>query len=285
VARAPGGWFGPVVFWDGPAGPSSALPDCPDGYVLSSDLHHGVNEPPGGCGCACSAINQACGTNTVLHIHSDQTCNPLNMCTNATLTTTCDSVGGCSGSQGSLDAAKPTPTGGSCMPDVADRPPASWQFDSRLCMTSGAYTCDDPALVCAPTPTPPYVSQLCVTKVIGDAQSPPECPAEYPTSYGPLYHTITDQRACTECICSGVTGGACNGTLTLNTLDGCSGNSFHYTLGSGCKNFDLGPGNVHPTSVGAQYTLTAGTCTVVTMSQPDSGHAFGTGQKTVVCCQ
>jgi hypothetical protein len=82
-----------------------------------------------------------------------------------------------------------------------------------------------------------------------------------------------------------VTGGSCNGTLTLNTLDGCSGNSFQYTLGSGCKKFDLGSGNVHPSSVGAQYTLTAGTCTVVTMSQPDAGHAYGTGQKTVVCCQ
>ncbi|HET7544780.1 MAG TPA: hypothetical protein VFK05_33160 [Polyangiaceae bacterium] len=283
MPAAPQGWVGPKAFWDAMAVPGEAPPPCPDGYTNPLDRHHGVIEPPGGCQCSCSAINQSCATITGLKIYPDQTCGTQS-CVSTTLTTTCNPVMGCTGSQGSMEALKPTPTGGTCTPTIAKRPDPTWQYDSRLCEPSGTYVCDDPTQVCAPTPPPPYASRLCMVSQVSATSTIPQCPEGYPNQTL-LYEKIANNRGCTDCVCGGVTGGSCGGKLLVSTRPDCSDHPYDYPLGSGCQPFNLGPGNIRPTSITVQTSVTTpGTCSITTQSQPDDGRAVESGPVTVVCC-
>ncbi len=161
---------------------------------------------------------------------------------------------------------------------------ASWLNDARLCEANDASVCEDPGQVCAPTPPSPYLSQLCVMRVIGAGQTPPQCPAGYLTANEALYARFSDTRGCSECGCSGVTGGSCSGKFVMSSGSDCNG-SVDYTPGSLCKPFDLGPGaGVQPTHVGNQFTVVPGNCSVASPPQ-GTGRAEPSGQVTVVCCQ
>ena len=272
------GWIGPVAFWEGNATTPSNPPPCPEGYEKPVDLHRGVNNPPGGCKCTCKPMGQACGANTKLQIFDDYACKQE--CSHSS-PLVCDPVSGCTGSQGSLTAPKSAPTGGTCEPSYSEFPEATWQKDARLCSPSNV--CHDPAQACAPTPGAPYPSQLCVTRRVLENRPIPDCPSDYPDQTL-LYETKTDGRGCTTCTCGAVTGGLCSGTLTINWGSEC-GTGYDYTLGTGCQMFNLGQGPIHPTLIGTRYSLTPGTCTVTTQSQPDEGVAKESGPVTVVCCQ
>ena len=174
-----------------------------------TDVHRGLNAAAGACKCTCVAEGQVCDSGTKLEFFTDMGC--ATPCA-TTSVHSCDAVSGNCGSQGSLRGAVPVATGGSCQPTVTMPTPASWQWDARICEASNARTCDDPALVCAPPPAAPYVSRLCVFSVILEAQSPPACPAEYPAAHEPLDATLSDDRGCSACACSSVSGGTCTGT-------------------------------------------------------------------------
>ena len=282
VPAAPSDWFGPIAFWEGKAGNPSDLPDCPPGYGRPRDLHRSLNAPPLSCDCTCSAEGQTCDENTTLQIYSDLMCE--SPC--ATLSPkACSAVSNCTGSQGSLKAAVPTPSGGTCAAHVSPKTDPTWDYDSRICQPNSAAQCDDPNLTCAPVPQLPYTTARCVAQVVMDGQAPPDCPSDYPKGHTVLYDDFTDGRGCTDCGCGSVSGGSCKGsTLTLSVDTECGGTVAPYTVGSPCTQFNLGSGNVHPTSVGGTYTVTAGTCDVATPATP-TGSATASGNFTVVCCK
>lgn len=281
VPKPPATWNGPMAFWDDVAGAPDPLPGCPEGYTKPTDWHHGVDQPTEGCRCTCTATDQVCSTNTTLNIYADQRCEGVPCGTVSPVM--CDAVPGCIDSQGSLKAAIPTPSGGFCKDTITPPTPAAWQYDSRLCSTNGATVCEDRSQVCAPPPTSPYLSRLCVSTVISADTPIPECPAEYSKLKKTVYKTFADNRICSPCTCSAVTGGSCAGKLSISAETDCS-SGVEYKLGAGCQPFTLLGNNVHPTSVGAQYTVTGGDCKVVSPSST-VGNAPTTGSATVVCCQ
>ena len=281
VPGAPGGWVGPIAFWEGTAGVPSALPACPAGYASATDLNRALNAPPGACTCTCAAQGQVCDENTTLHIYTDMTC--ATPCATAS-PKTCDAVSGCTGSQGSLRADTPTPSGGSCQATVSAPVTATWQYSARLCLASDMGTCVDPSQVCAPTPGSPYASQVCVMSVVLEGHALPACPADYPNPNEPLYETFLDGRGCTACGCGSPTGGSCSGNLLLSGGGDCSG-GVEYSLGSGCKQFNLGSGTIQPSHVGGQYTVVPGTCSVASAAHANGGIATPNGSVTVVCCR
>ena len=282
VPKAPAGWLGPIAFWDAIANSAIPLPVCPEGYTKPVSLHHGVDMPTDGCRCTCTAQDQVCSTNTTLYIYDDQKCEGTPCGSVSPLV--CDGVSGCVHSQGTLKAAIPTPSGGTCNGEISPPAPASWQYDSRACAASGAHLCADSSRVCAPVPTSPYASRLCVMNVVGEGQSLPECPAPYRNGSKTLYESFSDMRHCSACGCSGVTGGSCTGSKLSISADGDCTSGVEYKLGAGCQPFTLTGNNAHPTSVGTEYSVTAGTCKVVSPSAT-IGNAPTIGQATLVCCQ
>ena len=281
VPGAPSGWSGPIAFWEGEAGESEAPPDCPPGYGKPNDLHRELVAPASSCTCTCSAQGQVCDGSATLRVFADKSC--ATPCA-TTMLKACGAVSGCNGSQGSVSSDVGTPSGGSCGPTPGKTlPKATWKYDARLCPTSGASSCDVAGELCAPTPEYPYLTQLCVTQTIRAGKPVPACPEAYPNANQPLYSGLTDGRDCSECTCSGVTGGSCEGKLVMSTGADCNG-TFEDKLGSSCTPFDLGAGNIHPSRVGAEYDLVPGDCSVANAPHA-TGEALPSGSVTFVCCQ
>lgn len=278
-AALPAGWLGPVAYWLAKAGEPSDLPKCPDGYSEPIDLHAGLLAPDAECSCTCTPKGQVCDKAANASVFSDLGC--INECFHAA-PLACTSVSGCNGSQGSLLADAPKPSG-TCEAKVTTQPlqPVAWEYDARLCSldTAEPGSCTGEGELCTPTPERPFVSQLCVYQVVPEGQDFPECPAGYPHPREPLYDSFTDGRKCSSCRCTGLTGGTCAGTLTLNNQLSC-GSGFDYQLGSGCKQFSF---STPPSELDAHYTLVPGTCGISSDTEPTGG-AIPSGSATVVCC-
>ena len=279
TSALPAGWLGPVAYWQAKVGEVSAPPDCPDGYVEPSDLHTGLDAPDADCSCSCTSTEQVCDKGAKVSIFLDLDCK--SECAHAS-PLACTAISGCSGSQGTVLADAPTPSG-SCEAKVTSHAlaPVTWRYDARLCSleTAEMGSCTGTGELCVPTPLPPFASQLCVFRVVPEGQDPPECPASYPNARDPLYASFTDERECADCSCSAPSGGKCAGKLTLSTGQTCS-NAFEYTLGSGCQPFGLA---TTPTQLSAQYTLVPGSCGIAVDTKPTGG-AVPSGAATVVCC-
>jgi hypothetical protein len=275
IPKAPTGWLGPFAYWEGKA---PALPNCPDGYDAPTDLHRGLIAPASACTCTCAAQDQVC--ETTLHIYDDMGC-ATKCATVSVQEEACSAVSTCDGSQGSVKNDTPTVSGGSCIPTVSEPVDARWQYNARLCEPQGV--CEGPNQVCAPTPDSPYLTQLCVMVVIPEGEALPPCPPEYPKVDRTYYEDFTDDRGCSECGCSGVTGGSCSGKVLISSGGGCSV-GVSYELGGGCKAFNLGSGDIQPSFVGGDYMVVAGTCGVASPAQA-TGSAQESGNGTKVCCQ
>jgi hypothetical protein len=283
ATTVPERWLGPMAFWQGRVGQQEAPPDCPDGYGEPTDLFRVLQVPTPECTCACAVSGEVCTQSAAVSIYWDMGCQ--NECAKPTALA-CSSVSGCNGNQGTIRAAKPTPSGGLCKASVTPNIKAlSWKYEARLCQLDGAAgagaECTDASGLCAPTPRLPYPSRLCVVRVVPEGQALPECPPEYPNGGEALYASFSDERGCSACTCEVPTGGACSGTLTLSDGGDCS-NGFEYTLGSGCKTFGFG---TQPAHISGKYVLEeSGTCGVASDTQP-TGDATPSGSATVVCCQ
>ena len=283
ATTVPEGWVGPVAFWQGRVGQQETPPACPDGYGEPTDLFRVLQVPTPECTCACTVTGEACTKSAAVSIYWDMGCQ--NECATPTALA-CSTVSGCNGNQGTIRAAKPTPSGGSCQASVTpDVEPPTWKYEARLCELDGAAgagaECTDASGLCVVTPGLAYPSRLCVVRVVPEGQELPECPAEYPNGGDALYATFSDERGCSACTCDGPTGGACSGTLTLTDGGDCSKN-LEYTLGSGCEKFSF---SAQPAHISGKYALeTSGTCGIASDTQP-TGDATPSGSATVVCCQ
>jgi hypothetical protein len=190
-------------------------------------------------------------------------------------------ISGCSGNQGTIRAAPAAPAGGSCEEQVKkSTEPPYWGQDARLCTLSAAgEACGAGGEACAPTPNPPFASQLCIYRVVLPGQALPTCPESYPSGPEALYTELTDERDCSACQCSAPQGGSCGGTVSLAMGDSCD-EDFEYQLGSGCKQFALA---TRPQQISAEYALTAGSCSIGTKPEP-VGQVGPAGNAHVVCC-
>jgi hypothetical protein len=117
-------------------------------------------------------------------------------------------------------------------------------------------------------------------RVILAGQPLPQCPADYGSRYE-LYEMLSDDRACSACTCSALSGGECEGKVHLSSTNDCNGTGADYKMGDGCKQFGLPDYLSH---VIVNYTLTPGTCSIATASKP-TGSASVNGRATLVCCQ
>jgi hypothetical protein len=278
----PEGWLGPVAFWQAKAGQQEAPPDCPTGYRDPRDLHRELQAPAPACTCTCAAEGQGCNNSAAVSIYSDLNCG--NECAKPTALA-CSTVSGCNGNQGTIRAAKPTPSGGTCRASLTSEiEAATWQYEARICQLDSTdlleTACSDGSGLCAPTPGLPYPSQLCVVRVVAEGQALPACPDQYPNGGDALYTSFSDERGCSACACDGPSGGSCSGTLTLTDGQECS-SKLEYVLGSGCKSFAFA---APPAHLGAKYALEEpGTCGVASDTQP-IGEATPSGSATIVCC-
>jgi len=272
-AALPTDWLGPVALWEGQ--PGETPPDCPQGYASPIDLHRGLDAPGSNCKCTCAADSQVCQSD--VEIYGDQSCGSSCF---TPASQQCTAVTSCHGSQGTIQADLPIPSGGSCKPTVVQPVRAAWLNDIRICQADSLPPCEDPSQLCVKTPSPPYTSQTCVMRVALSAQALPECPVDYPNR-NELYEKLTDDRACSACTCSPLNGGTCAGKVHLTSTNDCSAAGSDYTMGDGCKGFSLPDYLAH---VLVSYTLTPGTCSVATASKP-SGKAEASGRPTLVCCQ
>jgi hypothetical protein len=250
------------------------------------DYHRGLIAPVGTCTCTCVAEGQSCATNTTLEIFNDMNC--VTKCaTVSSPPAECGPISGCTGSQGSLQAAAaPTPAGGSCAPNVVQPDPPAWTYDARICQPKSTRVCDAPEQVCAPKPQAPYyTTRGCVMSIVLEGDPVPACPAEYPKRRPTLYGGVTDGRRCTDCTCGSVSGGACAGSLTMTGTGNCSdGVVVTYELDDPCQAFNLGSGNIRPAHVRGDYVVTPGSCAVATASK-GTGSAVESGPIAAVCCQ
>ncbi|MES1185266.1 MAG: hypothetical protein ABUL60_15755 [Myxococcales bacterium] len=278
TAGVPAGWLGPVAHWQGKAG--TEQPDCPDGYADAVDLHAGLLAPDAECSCTCTPKGQVCDKGADVSVFTDMGCK--NECFHAS-PLACTAVSGCDGSQGTVRADPPKPSG-TCQAKVTTHVPdtVSWQYDARLCTleTAEPGSCTGDGELCTPTPGAPYASQLCVFRIVPEGQELPECPSEYPHAREPLYESFTDERGCSSCSCTGLIGGSCAGTLTLGTTGQSCGTGFEYKLGSGCLSFGFA---TPPVQLDAEYTLMPATCGIARDTEPTGG-ALPSGSATVVCC-
>jgi hypothetical protein len=283
------GWTGPVLLWMGAS--TVTAPGCPTGYQTAFDVHAGPTGAADTCGCTCTASGQTCSLTG--NFHDDQHCSAASCAA-----TTPASNGACTlvptnicGQGGSFEVGggvAGAPTGGSCTPQMAPTvvPPAGWTTSARVCAVSGS--ADTPGgcipsteqCVAQPPATTGFVATPCVYQS-GDIA----CPGAYPNNRTVLFSGQSDQRTCAGCTCtSAPTGGACAGTIAIFPDTSCTITPPPlYTLGTACLTYNgLAPAG--PMAVEASYTVTQGSCSVVTQAQP-TGSVVGTPSlSTTVCC-
>ena len=281
----PAGWSGPDLFWTGAAG--TTAPPCPAGYQAMNG-YAGPTGSNDSCACTCVATGQTCTATVALH--SDMACSVNPACRSVTVTAT--GTGACTpipatsncGSLGSfnVDAGVPTPSVGTCTPQVTKTPGSAegWTSAARVCtaIADAPGGCVAAGQQCVLEGPSAFGAAICVHQS-GDVS----CPAGYPTK-SVIYGGETDMRGCGPCTCSSkTTGGSCAGTISVwgDLAGSCTGAApGTYTLGTTCGTYN-GAGN-NPGYAQGNFTVTPGTCTVVTQPTP-TGSVIGTGPVTVCC--
>ncbi len=273
VPAAPGGWLGPIAYWQGKSG--SELPDCPDGYADETDLHAEPSGAPAACSCSCAAMDQTCEDVAQVELFGDLGCQST--CETAT-TDGCTAIDGCTGNSVSIDVAEREPSGRCEVSMTKQVGSISWQRDARLCALTDVPEACGSEHQCTPTPSAPFASQLCVYRVVRAGQAAPPCPDSYPNGPDELYTAFEDERECGECECSGPDGGTCGGQVNVSA-NACDAGTA-YQIGSGCKQLIL---NAPPKNVEVHYTMTPGTCGIASEPEP-IGAVVPSGNYHAVCC-
>jgi hypothetical protein len=219
VAAAPVTWTGPVEIYEGD--PATA-PKCPSPLLtdVSANISIASASPVTCSACGCTPGTIACGDSTVEGLNllcencdAGTTTAMLGKCSNAALVCGMDYVEGLIFEHPSATAPC-TMTGGS----VDVRPPVEWMSAVVGCKAaSSALKQIDCAAgeVCAPAPSPPFDSSLCVFQV-GDVS----CPGAPYSNRIVAYEGVDDARGCTACTCK-VTPGTCTGTVNAFSDSDC----------------------------------------------------------------
>ena len=266
------GWNGPVIYYEGATG--TAPPACAGDYATTAaDLDSGLNGGSASCTCSCGApTGTNCGSAT-LQTHNDSLCMtvatasqtvPAGTCTGYTL----------GGGTNHFNIVAPNVTGGSCAPSLAKNiPPPTWSTQFHACTSSTTLSSAgcNANQVCAPRPSAPFDSQVCIY-----ASGNVACPTG--SSYSNRlvrYASFSDTRNCSTCSC-GAPSGSCAGDVVFSEGPGTCGNINDGSVSTGCKQFT--PGTA--TLVGYS-PAPAATC------MPSTGMVTGAltaTQPTTFCC-
>jgi hypothetical protein len=277
ASAAPDGWIGPAAMWTG-SYPAATVPDCPAGYETAVDGFEGLAFSPDACGCECRASGQTCSGGATLYTGTNcaKSCVSVALSSNACTALVCP-MGGASGS---WQVTGPVSTGGTCSPTVTTTSGGSpsWQTTVRVCAHAGPIDepggCANGGDECLARPTAPYGSALCVYR----AGAQTACPAPYDASPGPtvVFESFTDGRGCGACTCNATpTPASCSGGVDLHGESTCGDTP--RSSAPGCLTF-----NLSPVAVRANYTFTAGTCSVPGMPAP-TGTVTPTRAYSVCC--
>ncbi|MCC6554181.1 MAG: hypothetical protein IT372_14340 [Polyangiaceae bacterium] len=114
--------------------------------------------------------------------------------------------------------------------------PRPWGVMALACKGEIVDTvCNDPALTCAPTATPPPEFRQCVAWLL---DGEPSCPARYPDKLT-FYRDALDTRSCSECKCETLFPTHCAAAVSFYQDSACQG--FPYGTNSfsapGCADF------------------------------------------------
>jgi hypothetical protein len=177
--------------------------------------------------------------------------------------------------------AAPQATGGACAASggVASTTPPTWEQIARACVgsaPSGQADCNA-GQVCAPTPSSPFATQLCVVQ----PRAVTACPPEYPSGPQVFYAGVDDKRGCSTCQCAGPTGGAC--TIANPAIEACTPPGGTWSSPGTCAPI-TGPEPVRLASGSTPTLVDAGTCTLTDGGVP-VGAASGNGATSFCCAQ
>lgn len=220
VPTAPMNWKGPVAMFDGiPAND----PGCPTAFS-KNEFNAGRNlDCPSA---ACSTCNCASPTGV--------NCNPPTLglstdgvCGNPTPLTPSNRCSVIDNAVKSITASGPSAdlSNASCAPSqvATTKPTAAYSNFGRACspatlMPGGCAA----ATVCAPRPSTPFESQLCIYRAGNFA-----CPSPYTANPRTFFGGFSDTRGCSACSCGGAGGVTCRGTVSIyfNGIieEGCTG--------------------------------------------------------------
>jgi hypothetical protein len=290
ATQVPAGWTGPALLWVG--GPTATPPACPTGYGASPiDGHEGPTGTADTCVCMCTSGGQVCAATGTFH--NDQACSAAACVTGAvsSASTACTNLAsnicGTGGSFEINNGGVPTPTGGSCTPQVTITPGSTegWTSSARICSWNGA---NDTPGGCNPTTdqcvggSPGTVAGFAATVCVFQSGEV-ACPAGYPNNRNVVFSGEMDGRTCAGCTCTTASpsGGSCSGTVNLFGVPDCGGTPVSYSLGTHCLTYNNIGAN-DPESIQAALTVVPGTCGVAMQAAP-VGAVTGTGPTTVCC--
>jgi hypothetical protein len=264
VPPLPGGWAWAVYDPD-------TRPACATGYGTPTDVAEGIDAGPATCGCGCNTTNPNCnaGTLTITGGNNGTCSNTANETDPAdagcNLLATSFTLGGGS----SIAVKPPAPVGGSCTATTSDSvPEAGVEHQGRTCAYAGTAGggCSG-GNVCVPNPTP---FGVCVSQA--GLQT---CPSAFPNQHL-VGTTLADTRSCSACTCA-FDAGACTGTVTMTTNNGCTNNKQQIPADGGC----MGVG-AH-TYVSYNYVSGSTASCAASPASADGGVVFS--DLTTVCCQ
>jgi hypothetical protein len=274
----PSGWSGPFEIYVGPGAP----PPCGVNFSGAAlDGHVGLSAPAASCACTCGqASGVQCSSPALTFYSGSTTCTLGSPCSTVVLgpgaCTPVDVSTACGTSVGAFMTVPPsTALQGTCgaVPAVTV-PPSTWTSQTRACAAAVAPARADCAAgnVCAPAPSSPFGSTLCVEQ----SGNVPACPTGY-TARSVSYGAVDDTRACSACTCGPVTGASCGGSVTqfASTDGGCQSGQIIYPLGQSCDPVQ------QPADLEVTVTASGGSCA------PGPTAAIGAAsaaQPTTFCC-
>jgi hypothetical protein len=214
VPEAPGGWFGPVLLYEGTA--QSEPPPCTGGAVVYEGKADPV-APPASCArCDCTPpTGMTCQVD--IDVFPAYNCTGAPKCGHVSLVP--GNGGACTPVPSSCSALSsqitlPHAVGGSCSPSggaLVDAAAPSWGRKARVCpATHSSGTCRSNE-VCVVRPSPPFFSSRCIAHIGVDVA----CPDGGPYSQRYVYYDgVTDTRSCAPCQCGAPDAGCTVGTLS-----------------------------------------------------------------------
>jgi hypothetical protein len=133
-----------------------------------------------------------------------------------------------------MTAAGSTATGGTCTPEPTTTViPPTWAVTARACVSDLAPAQVDcqAGSICAPQPSGQYGSHLCIAKSGSVA-----CPTTGYTNRQVFYGSVTDTRACSQCLCGSFLSATCNASVQVyaSTNLSCTGNAITYVAPFAC---------------------------------------------------
>jgi hypothetical protein len=214
----PGGWQGPVAFWQGGAMAPSC--DASGGYpTMAVEGFDGLSAPAASCPtCSCTAPKGVSCSIAQASFFGNDSCAGNGGTLNIV-------AGVCQGFVSQIDPASfrwqsASASGGVCIPKasgVPSVPAVMWATHARACGDAEVGGGCEQDSACVPRPSAPFGAGLCVYRA-GDHP----CPSGAYPNRTLLFEAVDDSRTCSDCDCGDPVNTSCGGTLQVSSDLNCS---------------------------------------------------------------